>query len=182
MENFIVKYKCKYYISFLVVTLFLIVIDQITKFLATSYLMGNDRLVLIKGFLSLEYLEGGNKGAAWGIFSGKIAFFVLITVVAIVVVGIFSKNIVNLIINSERKMPLHILFYVFGILTAGAVGNLIDRVVNGYVVDFICFDFISFPTFNVADCYVTFSAFMIILICLIKLTEEEFNSIFTLKK
>lgn len=182
MENVIVKNKSKYYISFLIITLVLIIADQVTKFLATAHLMGKEKLVLINGFLSLEYLEGGNTGAAWGIFSGKITMFVFITVIAIVVIGIFARNIVNLIIASDKKIYLIILFYVFGILTAGAVGNLIDRVVDGYVVDFICFDFINFPTFNVADCYVTVSAFMIILLCLIKLTEEEFNRIFTLKK
>ena len=67
-------------------------------------------------------------------------------------------------------------------MLAGAVGNFIDRIVHGYVIDFIYFKPINFPIFNVADCYVTVSCILIILTCIIKIKDEEFNKIFTLKK
>ena len=66
--------------------------------------------------------------------------------------------------------------------TAGALGNLIDRIFRGYVVDMIYFVPINFPVFNVADCYVTVSCVLIVVMCLLKLKEEDFNKIFTIKK
>lgn len=65
---------------------------------------------------------------------------------------------------------------------SGAIGNFIDRVVHGYVIDFIYFELIHFPIFNIADCYVTVSCIAIIIICLFKIKEDEFNKIIQLKK
>lgn len=67
------------------------------------------------------------------------------------------------------------------IVKSGAIGNLIDRVVHNYVIDFIYIKFIDFPIFNVADCYVTVSCALIIILCLFKVREEEFNQIVSLK-
>ena len=85
--------------------------------------------------------------------------FVIITIIAIVIISIFIRNITGIMCNEGKSATLMVLQYIFGMLMAGAVGNLIDRVVNGSVVDFICFEFIDFPIFNVADCYVTVSRF-----------------------
>ncbi|OLA82392.1 MAG: hypothetical protein BHW44_11355 [Roseburia sp. 40_7] len=68
-----------------------------------------------------------------------------------------------------------VLQYTFGMLMAGAVGNLIDRVVNGSVVDFICFEFIDFPIFNVADIYVTTAAVLLILLFIFYYKEEDID-------
>ena len=76
--------------------------------------------------------------------------------------------------NEGKSATLMVLHYTFGMLMAGAVGNLIDRVVNGSVVDFICFEFIDFPIFNVADCYVTISCVLIVVMCLLKLKRRRF--------
>ena len=70
---------------------------------------------------------------------------------------------------------------MFLFLIAGAIGNLVDRVTLGYVRDFISFKFIDFPIFNVADIYITVSCVIILLICVFKLNNDDFNSIFTLK-
>ena len=166
------KKKTLLYLKMIAFVVILVILDQISKFVATANLMGKSKYIVIKGLLSFNYLEGGNKGAAWGIFSGKILMFVIITIIAIVIISIFIRNITGIMV----------LQYIFGMLMAGAVGNLIDRVVNGSVVDFICFEFIDFPIFNVADCYVTVSCVLIVVMCLLKLKEEDFNKIFTIKK
>ena len=75
-----------------------------------------------------------------------------------------------------------VLQYIFGMLMAGAVGNLIDRVVNGSVVDFICFEFIDFPIFNVADCYVTVSVALLIILILFVYKEDDFEFLRLSKK
>ena len=165
------KKKTLLYLKMIAFVVILVILDQISKFVATANLMGKSKYIVIKGLLSFNYLEGGNKGAAWGIFSGKILMFVIITIIAIVIISIFIRNITGMVLQ-----------YIFGMLMAGAVGNLIDRVVNGSVVDFICFEFIDFPIFNVADCYVTVSCVLIVVMCLLKLKEEDFNKIFTIKK
>ena len=149
------KKKTLLYLKMIAFVVILVILDQISKFVATANLMGKSKYIVIKGLLSFNYLEGGNKGAAWGIFSGKILMFVIITIIAIVIISIFMRNITGIMCNEGKSATLMVLQYTFGMLMAGAVGNLIDRVVNGSVVDFICFEFIDFPIFNVADCYVT---------------------------
>lgn len=67
-------------------------------------------------------------------------------------------------------------------MIAGAFGNLADRIKNGYVVDFIKTDFIDFPVFNVADCYVTISMVLLIIIVLFFIKEDDLNQIFSFKK
>ena len=168
------KKKTLLYLKMIAFVVILVILDQISKFVATANLMGKSKYIVIKGLLSFNYLEGGNKGAAWGIFSGKILMFVIIS--------IFMRNITGIMCNEGKSATLMVLQYTFGMLMAGAVGNLIDRVVNGSVVDFICFEFIDFPIFNGADCYVTVSCVLIVVMCLLKLKEEDFNKIFTIKK
>ena len=72
--------------------------------------------------------------------------------------------------------------YIITLLIAGAIGNLIDRIVNGYVVDFLYFKLIDFPVFNVADCYVTIACALLIIFCVFVINDKEFNAIFSLKK
>ena len=150
----------------------LIVLDQITKALTVSVLKVHD-IVVIPGVLTLTYVE--NRGAAFGIFQNKKIFFFLITVVMI---AVFAYCYVRLL-NQKSYRILRMLCVTY---TAGALGNLIDRIFRGYVVDMIYFVPINFPVFNVADCYVTVSCVLIVVMCLLKLKEEDFNKIFTIKK
>lgn len=161
---------------------FLVIFDQITKYLAKIHLKGEKSYTLIKNVISYKYLNGGNSGAAWGIFSGKVILFIVFTIFALIVIFKFIFNIykmykINYSLNSKVKI-LNILLIV---LVAGAIGNLIDRVINGYVVDFISFDFINFPIFNIADCYITLSCILIIFMCIFKIDSETFDTVFSLK-
>lgn len=161
--------------------LFLIALDQISKYWATICLKGKNDFDILKDILSLHYLDGGNTGAAWGMLSGKIIVFIIFTIIAVIVIARFMLNTYRLL-KRTNKLSIKLLNFSLALLMAGALGNLIDRIVHGYVIDFIYFKLINFPVFNVADCYVTVSCVFIIIICAFKLNEEEFNYILSFKK
>ena len=115
------KKKTLLYLKMIAFVVILVILDQISKFVATANLMGKSKYIVIKGLLSFNYLEGGNKGAAWGIFSGKILMFVIITIIAIVIISIFMRNITGIMCNEGKSATLMVLQYTFGMLMAGAV-------------------------------------------------------------
>lgn len=139
-------------------------LDQWTKLLAVKHLMGQDAYVILDGVFELLYSE--NRGAAFGMLQGKQWFFLLIAVI-VVSAAIYA---VCRMPASRRYLPLRIIAMF---LSAGAVGNMIDRFSRGYVVDFLYFKLIDFPIFNVADCYVTVSMAVFILLFLFVYKEED---------
>lgn len=151
----------------------LVALDQFTKYLATAYLMGQADIPLIKGVFELSYVE--NRGAAFGILQNRREFFLLMTAAAMIGLGWLY-----------HRVPFQKRFYpILGILialVAGAIGNLIDRSLNGFVVDFLYFKLINFPVFNVADIYVTVSSFLAIALILFVYRENELDEIFPSKK
>ncbi len=157
---------------FAVWSLILILLDQWTKHLAVSYLKGQPPFVLIDGVFELLYSE--NRGAAFSILQGKQGFLFLITLTVLVFVG---YALVKMPAN-RRYLPLTV---CLNLLFAGAVGNMIDRVTNGFVVDFLYFSLIDFPIFNVADIYVTTAAALFLILMLWYYKEEELE-VFSFKK
>ena len=156
-----------YIVSFLVFTL-LIVADQITKVLSVQNLKGQPPVDIIKDVLQLTYVQ--NTGAAWGIMSCWHTFFIVLT--SIMFIGfVFIYNITPM----EKKY--NVLRWVLVVLGAGAIGNLIDRIMNGYVHDFIYFKIIDFPVFNVADICVTLSMFTMILLVIFKYKDTDLDNI-----
>ena len=142
----------------------LVGLDQWTKGLAVKHLMNQPPFVIWDGVFELLYSE--NRGAAFGMMQGKQFFFFLIALVVLAaVVYLLWKMPVT-----ERYMPMAVCLMM---VSAGAVGNMIDRIGQGYVVDFLYFKLINFPIFNVADCYVTISAFLLILLVFFYYREEE---------
>ncbi|MBR7082867.1 MAG: signal peptidase II [Clostridia bacterium] len=124
-----------------------VLIDQGTKLLISNTFELGETHVLIKGVLNFTYIR--NEGAAWGIFSDSRWVFIAITAVMLVVLP--------LVLYKYRK--LHFLFgFSLSLIIGGAAGNMIDRVFQGSVVDFIQAAFIDFPIFNFADCCVTVGA------------------------
>lgn len=162
---------------------FLVIFDQITKYIAKAHIKGEKSYTIIKNIISFKYLDGGNSGAAWGILSGGIILFIIFTIFAVAIISKFIYNIYKLYKTNYSLNPtVKALNYLMIVLVAGAIGNLIDRIVNGYVIDFISFDFIRFPIFNVADCYITVSCILLFIICIFKVDNKTFNSVFTFKK
>ena len=130
----------------------LIAADLLTKLAASK--LGSREVVLIPGVLSLSYIE--NHGAAFGIMQGRQWLLIVISAVIITAAVVFCIRR----IRDTRYRYLRVLT-VF--LVAGALGNMIDRIMLGYVRDFIYFKLIDFPVFNVADIYVTVSAVLILI-------------------
>lgn len=118
----------------------LVALDQLFKFLATQYLSVTAPIVVMPNILGLNYLH--NYGAGFSILSGKVDFLIIITSVALV--GIALAILMN-------KFDTKFEEFCFVLILAGGVGNLIDRALNGYVVDYLEFLFIEFPVFNFAD-------------------------------
>lgn len=142
----------------------LIAFDQMTKMLTVSVLKAHD-LTLIPNVLTLTYVE--NRGAAFGIFENQKFFFFLITAV---MVAVFVYCYVRLL-NQKSYRMLRILCVTY---TAGALGNLIDRIFRGYVVDMIYFMPINFPVFNVADCYITVSTVVLLFALFFCYKDDDF--------
>ena len=158
------KQKRSFFTSFLIGFVILVGLDQWTKGLAVKHLMNQPPFVIWDGVFELLYSE--NRGAAFGMMQGKQVFFFLIALVVLAaVVYLLWKMPVT-----ERYMPMAVCLMM---VSAGAVGNMIDRIGQGYVVDFLYFKLINFPIFNVADCYVTISAFLLILLVFFYYREEE---------
>lgn len=165
------KKTVKYLIGILVSVL-LIGLDQFTKDLAVVHLKGQEPVVIWEGVFELTYVE--NRGAAFGILQNQRWLFLVLTVIIIVVLCFIICHI-----PQEKKfIPLEILAVL---ILSGAIGNMIDRVFLGYVVDFFYFSLIDFPVFNVADCYVTVSC-IILLILAFFYKEEDLERILPSKK
>lgn len=146
----------------------LVFIDRYTKILATEKLMGKEAFPIIKDVLVLQYLEGGNRGGAFGILYGQRAFFIVIAAVFIILMLLA-------LIRIPATKKYRILRFFIVMISAGAVGNVIDRVQTGSVVDFIYIIYIHFPIFNVADIYVTVSAFALAILILFVYKEDDLN-------
>lgn len=136
-------------------TLLLIIIgDQLTKIIVSSSMKLGQSQTIIDNFFYFTYAH--NKGAAWGMLSGRIGLFVIISVIAAVVMVIYFKN------TKEKEILTR---YGLVLAFAGLVGNLIDRLYLGYVRDFIDFIIIGydFPVFNIADMAVVIGVCLIVI-------------------
>ncbi len=156
----------KQYILAAAGVLVLVLLDQWTKILAVGHLKDQSAFVIWKGVFELHYLE--NRGAAFGIFQNQRWFFVIMTILIFGVVSWFYGRTPVTV----KYTPLRICMVV---LTAGAIGNFIDRLFRGYVVDFLYFSLIDFPIFNVADIYVTVTFFVLVLLIFFYYKDEDFN-------
>ncbi len=143
--------KKKYFAIFLT-ALLIALLDQLTKFLIRQTFQINQSKSIIKNFLHLTYVN--NTGSAFGLFKGFNLFFILLSIIVILVILYNIKKIKE----NEKAMQFSV-----GLLLGGTIGNLIDRLVYGFVIDFI--DFRIWPVFNIADSAVTISiVFLIVLL------------------
>ena len=143
-----------------------ILIDQGTKYLAVIHLKDQTPFIIIKNVFQLRYLE--NNGAAFGILQNKQWLFVLGALIIVFFVCFFYKKLPA----TRRYLPLRICMVL---LVSGALGNVIDRVMHRYVVDFFYFELIDFPIFNVADIYVVVSCILFLLLIFFYYKEEDFS-------
>ena len=178
-----------------IIVAILILIDQITKMFAFNGLKNTPGITIINGVFELKYLE--NQSAAFSLdpisliykifhityfdthpqvfLNCKMAFFIILTVVVLVIIALLYQRIPW----NRRFLPLNVILIGF---FAGAIGNLIDRIVHNYVIDFFYFSLINFPIFNVADIYVTLSAIALIIVVFFYYKEEDYSVIFSSSK
>ena len=130
------KIQTKLY--FLYLSIFIVLIDQFTKYLMTY----NNNLFINKDFILFKLDFVKNYGAAFNIFSGSRIFLSLISILfsILLIYLIFRKNILN-------SFDL----YSYSFILGGTIGNGIDRIYQGFVIDFINLNIINFPVFNIAD-------------------------------
>jgi signal peptidase II len=129
----------------------LVGVDQLTKQLAVAYLKGQPNRLWPEVF-ELEYCE--NRGAAFSFFEGHVWLLALVSVIILTAVVIAVIRI---------KLPkIRWVRIAATLIVAGGLGNFIDRIFRGFVVDFISVKLIDFPIFNFADCCVCIGAFVLI--------------------
>lgn len=146
---------------YVIVALLVLLADQLSKYLTTIHIpLDTGSVVLIPGVLSLRNIH--NYGAAFGILNNARWFFLAVTVLLFIAAAYaFTKRI----IHSKPTRWLTVL------VLAGALGNAIDRLIHGYVVDMFQFDFLkNFAVFNVADIFITCGT---ILFCILIFFEKE---------
>jgi signal peptidase II len=124
-------------------------LDQFTKYVVEARIRLHDVIIVVPGFFNLTHVR--NKGAAFGILSNlpefwRGAFFITVTIVAV-------AAIITLIVKTNERLSV----YAFSLIAGGALGNVVDRIRYGEVVDFIQWYVKSYywPSFNVADSAVT---------------------------
>lgn len=134
---------------FIAVFLVGLVLDQLSKWFVHTHMLYQQSIPIIKNIFHLTYTR--NTGAAWSMLSGHSWLFIIL---AVFVVGV--------ILYVVRQIPKEdrLLRGTLGAFAAGALGNMIDRVARGWVVDF--FDFRIFPVFNIADCLIVISVILLI--------------------
>lgn len=135
--------------KFLTISFIVLILDRVIKVLVQG-LLSSERLYVIKNFFYLIYVK--NIGAAFSILEGKNILLIAIGLIALVSLFLYVKK------NNTYNIG-------YGLLFGGILGNLIDRVFFGYVIDFIGFKFGSyeFPIFNIADIAIVVGAILIVL-------------------
>lgn len=165
--------KNKIFLFEMIAVVILIAIDFVTKQLAVKFL-SNGSFDIIPGVFSFTLLEGGNSGAAFGMLQGGFWIFIVITIAVVALVIFMLRKLVY----EKRYRFFH---YALVLLLAGALGNFGDRVLtmikygHSYVIDFLYFELINFPIFNVADCYVTVAAGAMIFLGIFYYKDDDFD-------
>ncbi len=131
----------------IILPILIVLFDQLTKFIVEKYLYFN-QIAVFDNILLFTYVQ--NRGGAWGIFNNIPLLFIIL--IPIVVIGLLLY-----VWRSKNKLEIISICMIIG----GALGNYIDRIFRGYVVDFI--DFRIWPVFNVADIFVVIGGVLLIL-------------------
>ena len=130
----------------------IVIADFVTKFFIKNNIAFGDVFFTVPGLVDFTYVR--NRGAAFSMFSGRVS---VLSVVSIA----FCVGVIAYWFIKKPKHPL--LCSALSMMFAGALGNAIDRVFYGFVVDFIAVKFIDFPVFNIADMAITIGAALIII-------------------
>ena len=135
-------------------TLVVILLDMISKYIVSRLLIVNESVMIIKNFFNITYVR--NTGAAFSIFSGNT--FLVMIVSFIIIIGIILYISKNKPSNKIDKIS-------YSLILGGAIGNFIDRIIYGYVRDFIEIDIFGwdYPIFNLADVFVVVGVILLVI-------------------
>ena len=136
-----------------IVAITIFILDQMTKFVFT-----NKEIIIIKDLFSINYCE--NYGAAWSLFNNRLSGLIFVSIVILIFLIKYKQSF---LLNVRNKIA-------FGLVFAGLFGNLIDRIVFGYVKDFISVIIFNyhFPVFNIADMAIVIGMILILIAVLKK--------------
>ena len=134
------------------VAIVILIIDQLTKGLITSKLVVNESIQVVKNFFNITYSM--NTGAAWSILNNHSYIIMFISIIALIILFRFMYLFDN---NKRNNIS-------FGLIIGGTLGNLIDRIFNGYVIDFIDITIFKYkyPIFNIADMSIVIGILLLI--------------------
>ncbi|MGM0835637.1 MAG: signal peptidase II [Bacillota bacterium] len=149
------------------IALFIIIVDQVTKYLVVQYMELGENIPIIENFLYLS--SHRNQGAAWGILQGQMYFFYIITMAVVIGLIIYLQKLPN----DQKWMK-----FALSLMLGGAVGNFIDRLLHQEVIDFINTFIFSydFPIFNVADSALVIGVGIILVLTLLEGKKEKENT------
>ena len=137
-----------------------IILDQATKLLVSGYMELHESIPLLEGVLHITYIQ--NRGAAFGMLADNRWVFLIVSTVTILAISAYLAV-------TKSRAPLYIVS--LSMILSGGIGNMIDRVALGYVVDFIDFRLINFAVFNGADSFVCVGAALLFLAVLLEPKE-----------
>ncbi|MBR1416637.1 MAG: signal peptidase II [Bacilli bacterium] len=145
----------------LIISLIILIIDQLTKILVSTFISSNS-IVIIPNFFYLTFAR--NTGAAWSILNNNQLFLIALSVVLFILLFIFKKNFKN---NNRNNIA-------FALLYGGIWGNLLNRIFNGYVIDFLDFKIFDYdyPIFNIADIAIVIGIILLV-VAIIKGEDNE---------
>lgn len=157
-----------------VISVICIVLDQLTKILCVKSIALGDSITVIPGVLDFTYIQ--NRGAAFGSLTNARWVFMIASVVMIVIIACY--------VISNRNTLSYPTVITLALIVGGGIGNMIDRIALGYVIDFIDVKFLPFWKwiFNIADSFVCVGAFFLVIIFIIeeiKTKKESENDVTT---
>lgn len=152
------------YLAYLFVIALLVCIDQYTKQIVITYLGIGEKLEIIPNLFYINHVR--NTGAAWSLFDGQRTLFIIITILAVLGFSylLFSKK--------ENKLIIKISYLL---IIGGAIGNLIDRISYGFVIDFLDFYIFNYdyPVFNVADIFLVIGVILYFISIILENTNAK---------
>jgi signal peptidase II len=142
-----------------IITILIIIIDQIIKMLIVNNFSLFENIPLIKNVFNLTYVQ--NEGAAFNLFNGNTLFLIIMTLIVVTIIFLIIKKL-----NKKEKI-------IYSILLGGIIGNLIDRIRLGYVIDYLDFKLINFPIFNLADICIVVSIGILVILSILEVKNEK---------
>ncbi|MDF1616309.1 signal peptidase II [Petrocella sp. FN5] len=154
------------FITSIICIIALVGFDQWTKWWTIAHLKHQNDIIVLDGIFKLTYVE--NRGAAFGMLQNQIAIFALFTIITMLVMIM----IYYILPRQKLYIPLRVTMVL---LFSGALGNFIDRIRDGFVVDMFHFHWFEFPVFNVADILVVIACFSLIYLVLFHYNEDDLD-------